>query len=275
MDKRKRVANRAFWAGALCLVVSVGCGTTRTSNTQRTATEQLLISDAVDRTVQDINFLALSGKSVYFDEQHLRGVVDENYVISSLRQHLLGSGCLLQAKRENAEFIVEPRVGTIGTDSNNLLFGLPATNVPQVAVLAGLPPMIPEIPIAKRRHQRGVAKIAVFAYRRDTGEPAWQSGIVTNESTSNSVWVLGAGPFKRGTIHEGTSFAGKKLDRKDSTKGETSSNAIVHLDQQINFRRGLSRLAPPAFGVQQATAIEATPGAGAPGLGAPVLAPPR
>ena len=34
----------------------VGCGTTRSSDTLRTATEQLLISDAVDRAIQSVNF---------------------------------------------------------------------------------------------------------------------------------------------------------------------------------------------------------------------------
>src|SRR5438874_450614 len=32
----------------------VGCGTTRSSDTTRTATEQLLISDAIDRAVQSV-----------------------------------------------------------------------------------------------------------------------------------------------------------------------------------------------------------------------------
>ena len=114
------------WLIAGCM----GCGTTRSSNTQRTATEQLLISDAIDRTVQKINFSPMAGKSVYFDESKLQQVVDQSYLVSSLRQHLLASGCILKDTREEADFIVEARAGAVGTDNHDLLFGVPATNIP-------------------------------------------------------------------------------------------------------------------------------------------------
>ena len=39
-----------------CCAMSAGCGTTKWSDTSRTATEQLLISDAMDRAVSRIGF---------------------------------------------------------------------------------------------------------------------------------------------------------------------------------------------------------------------------
>jgi len=217
-------------------VISVGCGTTRTSNTQRTATEQLLISDAIDRTVQNLDFSKLAGQSIFFDERHLYASIDDGYLISSFRQHLLASGCILKENREEATFVVEPRAGAIGTDNDDLLFGIPAVNLPQVTMLAGLPSAVPEIPFVKRRHQRGVAKLAVFAYRRDTGEPAWQSGITTNESTSNDIWFFGAGPFKRGTIHTDTSYADQKHIKPDG-RGPTAepNSQVVGIGQAAVF----------------------------------------
>jgi hypothetical protein len=62
--------------------VLIGCGTTRMSDTQRTATEQLLISNAVDQAVSQIDFRPLAGKRVYFDAQYLDGTVDKGYVVS-------------------------------------------------------------------------------------------------------------------------------------------------------------------------------------------------
>lgn len=215
----------------------VGCGTTRTSNTQRTATEQLLISDAIDRAVQSIDFSKLAGQSVYFDDRHLFEVIDDGYLISSLRQHLLASGCILKDDREQASYVVEPRAGAIGTDNDELLFGIPATNVPQLTLLSGLPSAIPELPIIKRHHQRGVAKIAVFAYRRDTGEPAWQSGIATNESTANDVWLFGAGPFKKGTIHEGTSYDDPKHYLPNIGIASEVTQQVVGIGQEAVFTR--------------------------------------
>ncbi|MCA9232537.1 MAG: hypothetical protein KDA57_17945 [Planctomycetales bacterium] len=266
-----------------CLAAAAGCGTTRTTNTQRTATEQLLISDAIDRAVQDIDFGPLAGKQVFFDERHLYEVVDDSYLISSLRQHLLASGCILKEDRDQADFIVEPRAGAVGTDNHDLLFGIPETTVPQFTLLAALPPAIPEIPIAKRRKQRGVAKIAVFAYRRDSGEPAWQSGIATSESTSNDIWLLGAGPFKRGTIHEGTSLAGVKIAPDLSKDNGTSPRQEVELTQAAIFPQTLARpsnrQATTEGEVLQASAEQATESQESnpemsDGAGPPVLPPP-
>lgn len=228
---------RAFLLLACAVVTLCGCGTTRSSNTARTGTEQLLISDAIDRAVESINFEKLAGESVFFDEHHLYQVVDSGYLISSLRQHLLASGCILKDNREAATFIVEPRAGAIGTDSDELLFGIPATNMPQLTMLVGLPPSLPEVPIMKRRNQRGVAKIAVFAYRRDTGEPMWQSGIATTESTANDFWVLGAGPFKRGTIHKGTAYADGQRFLPPIGNSQDEGQRIAGIGQEALFNR--------------------------------------
>jgi len=196
---------------AVSLIPLGGCGLTRSTDTVRTATEQLLISDAIDRAVQSINLQTLAGRTIFLDDSKLGTAVDKDYYVSTLRQQLLANGCELRDKREDADFIVEARAGAIGTDRNDLLFGIPSMNVPQIPLVQPVPAAIPEIPIAKRKDQRGVAKIAVFAYHRATGTPVWQSGIVRQESSANDVWILGAGPFQRGTIYEGTAFAGQAI----------------------------------------------------------------
>ena len=155
------------------------------------------------------------------DDSKLSDTVDRNYFISTLRQQLLASGCELQEKRETADFVVEARAGAIGTDRNDLLFGIPSMNVPQIPLVQPVPAAIPEIPIAKRKDQRGVAKIAVFAYHRSTGAPVWQSGIVREESSANDVWIFGTGPFQHGTIYDHTEFAGNPLH------GQGSNNEIA------------------------------------------------
>src|SRR5262249_2283246 len=157
---------------ALLLGLAAGCGTTRMTDSTRTATEQLLISNAVDRSVSQFDFTGLAGKKVYFDAQYLDGTVDKGYVVSSLRQHLLASGCLLQEDRKQATYVVEARSGGVGTDHSSLLVGVPQMTVP--TLVPGQPSQIPEIPLAKKNDQNGVAKIAVFAYNRLTGERVWQ-----------------------------------------------------------------------------------------------------
>lgn len=220
-----RLAHTAL-ATLLCMLVLSGCGTTRSSDSLRTATEQLLISDAIDRAVQTVDFAPLSGQTVYLDDSKLEDVVDTNYLVSTLRQHLLASGCILKNNRNDADFIVEARAGAVGTDRNDLLFGIPATNVPQILPLQGMPAAIPEVPLAKRLDQRGVAKISMFAYHRESGKPVWQSGLASRESSSNDIWLFGAGPFQYGSVlhkHPGTHIV-------DSGEVSTEQDAQPHRD---------------------------------------------
>jgi hypothetical protein len=105
----------ATWALLGLLAVLAGCGTTKS----RDASDQLLLSDAIDRSVANIDFSELSGKKVYFDTKYINpnkatGLVNTDYIISSLRQQLVASNCLLQEKIEDAEFVVEARVGAVG-----------------------------------------------------------------------------------------------------------------------------------------------------------------
>jgi hypothetical protein len=189
----------------------VGCGTTRMTDTQRAATEMLLVSQAVDNAIAQIDCSALAGKEVFLDTQYLDGTVDKGYVISSLRQHLFAHGARLLEDRKQVKYVVEARSGAVGTDRNGLLFGTPQMSVP--AVMVGMPTQIPEIALMKKTDMKGVAKLAVFAYNRQTGEAVWQSGLVDSRSTLKDWWVFGAGPFSSGSIKRRTELAGEELPR--------------------------------------------------------------
>jgi hypothetical protein len=169
----------------------------------------MLISPAIDSTVAKLDFSALNGKTVFLDVQYLDGTVDKGYLISSIRQHLLAHGALLQEERENALYVVEPRSGAIGTDKNSLLVGTPALSLPPL--LPGVPTSIPEIALVKNTDQKGVAKVAVFAYNRVTGRALWQSGTRLAESNLKDMWFFGAGPYSRGTIRPKPQFAGEEI----------------------------------------------------------------
>lgn len=201
---------------AISMFVLSGCGTT----TNRIGTEQLLISDAVDQAVDRIDFSALKDVKIYLDSRYISSLrtnlfIDSNYVISSLRQQLTAAGALIQDDREKATLIVEARVGALGADGHDVTYGIPQSGALSSAVSAvsgSTIPVLPEISLGRTDAQSGVAKLVVFAYDRDTREPVWQSGLAKAESTSSNTWILGAGPFQRGSIHEGVKFAGKKLE---------------------------------------------------------------
>lgn len=261
--------NRSARVGMVLALAALtaGCGTMRLSDTSRTATEQLLLSDAIDRVVSNFDLRALAGKQIYLDTTYLKNTVDADYLVSSLRQHALASGCILKAKLEEADYVVEIRAGSVGTDRHDVLFGVPATNVPATVFTSGVPAQVPELPLLKRTDQRAVAKIAMFAYNRETGRPIWQSGIVPVESSAKAVWVFGAGPFRRGHIHQGMDFAGEKLNIPLFRPGENKERVPVASEAYFAeppraaeiARRDLGPAAPPV-------ALPQVPGPGAPGV---------
>jgi hypothetical protein len=212
LPKSEVAAMRAGRVVVVAVVIGLtGCGTTRMTDTQRAASEMLLVSQAIDNAIGQLDLSALQGKTVFLDTQYLDGTVDKGYLISSLRQHLLAHGALIQEERGRAMYVVEPRSGAVGTDKHSLLVGTPQMSLP--ATLPGVPTTVPEIALIKNTNQRGVAKLAVFAYNRQTGRALWQSGLVDASSTLKDRWVFGAGPFSTGSIRRRGEFAGEEIPR--------------------------------------------------------------
>ncbi len=231
----------AYLLLALLLSGLAGCGTTRWTDTKRTATEQLLVSDAIDRAVSRIDFGLLAGKEVFLDVAYLGDAVDKEYLTSALRQQMVGNGCVLKDKRDLADFIIEARAGAVGTDRHDLLYGVPALSLPTFSSVPagapGLPTATPEVALAKRTDQQAVAKIAVFAYHRETGAPVWQSGADTVSSKARDLWVFGAGPFQEGSIYDHPRFAGDALHvpLADPNKPNGEPGPPVRVSQQRLF----------------------------------------
>lgn len=249
----------AICVGVAVVCTSAGCGTTRWTDTTRTATEQLLISDAIDRAISQFDFSLLNGREVFFDPSYLVGVTDERYIVSSLRQHLLASGCILRATKDEAEFVVEARSGGVGTDRSDVLVGMPAVQVPAVPGMP-LPSAIPELPLAKSTNQKAVAKLAVFAYNVRTGRPALQSGVDPVVSTAKNSWVFGAGPFKQGTLYERAPVAADKFDipiiGRSGPVDDTLATTVPVTDHAV-FAEGFEP--PPAAPPPAAEAVAAQP----------------
>lgn len=189
-----------------------GCGSTKWSDTARTGTEQLLISNAIDNAVDKIDFTPIREKKVYLKTEAIESITDNKYLTMALRQQLAACGGILCDEVEHADYIVEARAGAVGTDRDDmLLLGIPSMTVPWMSDATLSSATIPEVPIIKRTKQRGVAKIAVFAYNRHTGRPLWASGNNQYESTAQNLWFAGSGPLARGTIYEEPTYAGHPL----------------------------------------------------------------
>lgn len=252
-DQAIRMPLRAL--GVLVLLSAVGCGTTKS----RLATEQLLVSDAVDQAVADIDFSVMAGQKVFFDAQYINnikgiGFVNSEYIISSLRQQMVAADCRLQEAEDDADFVVEARVGTLGTNGHEIVYGVPANNAISAAsqIVPNTPaiPAIPELALAKRDNHLGAAKIAVFAYERESRRPVWQSGTSKAKSTAQDFWIFGAGPFQRGSVYDGTQFAGNRIQGpRDDEEGESAKSSPVAYKEQFFFPRSKAARKNPEIGV--------------------------
>ncbi len=228
-------------AAVCCLLACLGCGTMKTQQ----ATEQLLLSRAVDDSIARLDFRILAGKKVFLDTTYVNpvkgaGFVNSDYIISSLRQQLFAAHCLVQENKEDADYVVEARVGALGSDGHEVVYGIPASS--QISTAATLVPNtpvippIPEIALAKKNDNLAAAKIALFAYHRETRTPVWQSGIETKRSHAKDFWVFGAGPFQSGSIYDKARFAGEELSLPtlagDNSKEEDKSKEEQYGDSE-------------------------------------------
>jgi hypothetical protein len=261
------------WAWLL-LVLFGGCGLTKS----RQATEQLVMSDAVDRAIAQIDFSDLAGHKVFLDTKYVTApktspgpgqppvTTNVDYVISSLRQQMVAYQCRLQDKADQADYIVEPRVGALGNEGHEVTFGIPATSgvgfgaIGSAAGLTGIPGT-PEMSVGRKNHQMAAAKIGVFAYHRETGRPVWQAGVATATSNARDLWVFANGPYQRGSLYEkkkkeNTSWAPSLWPTPEP---EPIPDSLAAYRSEIHFEKpNAPQAMVPLPPVQQATHVEKT-----------------
>lgn len=142
------------------------CTSVRESSPQRTATEQLLISTAVDRAVERMNLNVPEGTKVFLAADQLEGP-DGKYATAAMRDRLLRRGAHLVADRGQARAVVEIRAGALSIDDKKLLVGTEGFDVPvPFAGQFG----VPEIALYREKERLGVAKLAAVGYSVPEGK---------------------------------------------------------------------------------------------------------
>jgi len=150
----------------LALFALNGCSSIRETSPARTASEQLLISTAVDEAAGKLTFPAIQGTNIYVDATNFDGV-DAKYAVAAIREQFLKQGARLMPDRDKADIVVEIRAGALSSDENEFLIGIPDFTIP--VPLTG-PLSTPEIALFKRDEKRGIAKFTATAYKAATGE---------------------------------------------------------------------------------------------------------
>ena len=173
-------------------VTAIGCTTAGTTNTARSSTEQLLISNAVDQALDKIDFAPFAGQTVFVDGKYV-DCTDKNFVVSSVRHRIARAGGLLVPSADEARIHVELRNGAVGTELSESFIGVPEIVLPGMLTL-------PEIQLANRTRQQGLAKIGLVAFDTESRQVLGDGGMTTARSDNSNWFVMGVGPIQRGSM---------------------------------------------------------------------------
>jgi len=180
--------------GMIGLVLLSGCSTIKQSDTSRTGLEQLLISNAVDQSLNKVDLSPISGAKVHI-KTDLLDCVDKNYIILATKSRLMANQCVIVDKPEDAEIQLEIASGGVGTDRTELVVGTPE-------VPLGLMGSIPKVNFYERNKAMGTAKLVVVATDVKTKQPMINSGFALARSDHQYWTMLGAGPILSGSVAE-------------------------------------------------------------------------
>jgi len=189
-----------------CLAVAAGCATQKESHTARTGVEQLLVSSAIDQSLDKVDLSALRRQPVFLETKYL-DCVDKNYIIVSLHRRLLQQDAQLVDKPEQADVILEVASGGVGTDGQDMFVGIPEIPLPPPSPIS-----IPRLAFVERKRLNGTAKLLVVAYDAKSKKPILNAGTTLARSDQNNWNVLGAGPVQSGSVSDEIAAADQKPD---------------------------------------------------------------
>ncbi|MBL9091898.1 MAG: hypothetical protein JNL96_11790 [Planctomycetaceae bacterium] len=176
------------------LSLGMGCATIKQSDTARTGVEQLLVSSAIDRSLDRVDFRPISGAAVFVEQKYL-DCVDKNYVVVALNQRLLKNGCTLVDKQEDAQVVLQVGSGGVGTDRQEMFVG-----VPEISLPVPVPVNIPKISLYSRTRSNGTAKLTLVAYDAKSKQPVLNNGAMLARSDHKAWNILGSGHVVSGSV---------------------------------------------------------------------------
>lgn len=158
---------------ALGLLALAGCTDQTVTEPPRSATEELLVSAAVDRAAERLA-TALPARRLtrplYLDPVNLDSP-DGRYAVGAVREALLRHGVRVVDERRQATYVLELRSGALSIDENSVLVGVPSLSVPLIQGLS-----TPEIALFSEELHQGVVKLAATAFDPESGALVAASG---------------------------------------------------------------------------------------------------
>ncbi|MEW6544547.1 MAG: hypothetical protein AB1411_13180 [Nitrospirota bacterium] len=159
-------AGRSLGWGALLLALLTGCAMSRDPShwmEQRTAIEQLLFSQAVERSVAPISLPLPEGATVSIDVVAPSPPLLLSFVRDMVAKRLGAQGLRVQKQERDAAYLVRVLAQSLGTEQGKNLIGLPSMQS------ALLPISTPEIALFKEEHNQALIRLLLDVSERETG----------------------------------------------------------------------------------------------------------
>ena len=181
-----------FAAMAVSLLLT-GCTSPWVTNTARSAIEQYLLAITIERMTEHAGLERYKGKKIFFDYTYLAPQTDKEYVKGRLEMIVSKSDCLIVAKQEEADVMIQPLCGVLATDHDTFLIGTPALPIPVPSCDINI--VIPEIPIFKIYNRRAYGRMAFNVFDAKTRK-CLDTVPFVNASSYFKNWVILLIPFK-------------------------------------------------------------------------------
>ncbi|MDD3154850.1 MAG: hypothetical protein PHS41_08275 [Victivallaceae bacterium] len=177
---------------SLIVLIAAGCTSPRTTNTARSAVEQMLLTEAIERGIRAVNFNKYRGKKVFLEYDYLAPQVDKPYIQGYLELHLARHGVLVTRKADQSELTLQVICGVLATDFDKVLFGTPTLPIP--LPYTDLTFAIPEIPLYEKITRQGFGRFSFNMVKTADRAPVEViDGINTNTYQHN--WKIFWVPF--------------------------------------------------------------------------------
>ena len=169
------MGGRVFLASCTAITI-LGCSFTRIeSYTPRTATEELLVSQAFERAVKALDLPDLAGRTVAVEMAMVgsgQEFANDAAFAKAMIETAVGrkGGRIVDAKE--AELVVTAIVSALATNGRSALIGLPEMK----GTILG----IPEIPLLKVLREKGFARVQLVVRDRDGYQTAHAGPVMGN-----------------------------------------------------------------------------------------------
>jgi hypothetical protein len=165
----------------LAVLLIAACTSSRyTTHTQKSGTEQLLVSRALERALGEPPSRVRGAKTAI---EVASPIPEMDFLIRKGLEHwLLEGGAILSEYRTDADYVVSVMAKAVGTDGSDYNFGIPPVPIPLINWST------PPVTIFSGSIQRGYAEMDVFLYPIEGG--------LSEKVTS----LVGKSHYKRFTI---------------------------------------------------------------------------